>query len=118
MLRRKTSKSGVEPPALRKDAMPLIPNRFLFRVSHPCVHVPGIPDDDDDLFHLPDECRLASLAEMDERRVCATREAGQVAGAVPHEATRAVGRVVLDKSSDVACRLPVAFTVAAAVVLA
>jgi hypothetical protein len=48
--------------------MPLLPNRFLFRVSHPCPFVPGIPDDDDELFHLGDECRLDGFAEMDGRR--------------------------------------------------
>src|SRR5262249_50062323 len=52
----------------RTRAMPLIPNRFLFRVSHPCPHVPGIPHDDDELFHLGDECRLDGFAEMDGRR--------------------------------------------------
>ena len=48
--------------------MQLIPNRFLFRVSHPCPYVPGIPDDDDELFHLPDACKLNSFAEIDGRR--------------------------------------------------
>jgi hypothetical protein len=48
--------------------MPLIPNRFLFRVSHPCPYVAGIPDDDDDLFSLPDACKLSSFAELDDRR--------------------------------------------------
>ena len=46
----------------------LIPTRFLFRVSHPCLYVPGIPDDDDELFHLPDACRLDSFAALDGRR--------------------------------------------------
>lgn len=48
--------------------MPLIPNRFLFRVSHPCPYVGGIPDDDDELFRLGESCRLTSFAEMDQRR--------------------------------------------------
>src|SRR5262245_49218422 len=45
--------------------MQLVPNRFLFRVSHPCAYVAGIPDDDEELFHLPPTCRLDNLAEMD-----------------------------------------------------
>jgi hypothetical protein len=48
--------------------MQLIPNRFLFRVAHPCLQVPGIPDEDDDLFHLPEGCRLSTFADMDLRR--------------------------------------------------
>jgi hypothetical protein len=48
--------------------MQLIPNRFLFRVAHPCPHAPGIPDDEDDLFHLGDACRLITFGDMDERR--------------------------------------------------
>jgi len=48
--------------------MQLIPNRFLFRVSHPCPYVPGIPDDDEDLFHLPESCRLACFSSLDGRR--------------------------------------------------
>jgi hypothetical protein len=45
--------------------MQLIPNRFLFRVSHPCRFVAGIPDDDEDLFHLPEECQIDNFADMD-----------------------------------------------------
>ncbi len=45
--------------------MQLIPNRFLFRVSHPCRHVPNIPDDDENLFSLPESCRLDNFAAMD-----------------------------------------------------
>jgi hypothetical protein len=48
--------------------MQLIPNRFLFRTSHPCLYVGGIPDDDDDLFHLPEACRLENFATLDERQ--------------------------------------------------
>jgi hypothetical protein len=48
--------------------MPLIPNRFLFRTSHPCLHVAGIPDDDEELFHLGADCRLENFAALDERR--------------------------------------------------
>ncbi len=45
--------------------MQLVPNRFLFRVSHPCQYVADIPDDDEDLFRLPPACRLDNLADMD-----------------------------------------------------
>src|SRR5262245_24222645 len=45
--------------------MQLVPNRFLFRVAHPCQHVPGIPDDDEALFSLPEECRLRTFADLD-----------------------------------------------------
>jgi hypothetical protein len=45
--------------------MQLVPNRFLFRVSHPCRHVAGIPNDDEDLFDLPEACRLENFAAME-----------------------------------------------------
>lgn len=45
--------------------MQLVPNRFLFRVSHPCHHVAGIPDDDESLFSLGEECRLEGFAALD-----------------------------------------------------
>lgn len=45
--------------------MQLVPNRFLFRVAHPCPYVPGIPDDDEQLFSLPDEARLNTFAALD-----------------------------------------------------
>jgi hypothetical protein len=48
--------------------MQLIPNRFLFRVSHPCRYVGGIPDDEDELFSLPEDCRLDNFAGMDAKR--------------------------------------------------
>jgi hypothetical protein len=47
--------------------MQLVPNRFLFRVSHPCRFVGGIPDDDEALFQLPEECRIDNFADMDAR---------------------------------------------------
>lgn len=48
--------------------MPLVPNRFLFRVAHPCRHVAKMPlDDDDRLLELPEECRIDNYAAMDER---------------------------------------------------
>jgi hypothetical protein len=48
--------------------MPLIPNRFLFRVAYPCRYVADIPREGDELLDLPASCRLDSFAEMDERR--------------------------------------------------
>jgi len=45
--------------------MQLVPNRFLFRVRHVCPYIAGIPDEDDDLFHLPDSCRVENMADMD-----------------------------------------------------
>jgi hypothetical protein len=45
--------------------MQLIPNRFLFRISHPCRYVAGIPNDDEELFHLDNSCRLRSFADME-----------------------------------------------------
>lgn len=43
----------------------LVPNRFLVRVCHPVSYLTGIPDDEEDLFHLPESCRLNNFAEMD-----------------------------------------------------
>ena len=48
--------------------MPLIPNRFLFRVSYPCRYVADIPREGDELLDLPASCRLDGFSEMDERR--------------------------------------------------
>jgi hypothetical protein len=49
--------------------MPLIPNRFLFRVSYPCRYVAELPREHrDDLLDLPEVCRLDSFADMDDRR--------------------------------------------------
>jgi hypothetical protein len=47
--------------------MQLIPNRFLFRVSHPCRYLPGIPNDKEALFDLPETCRIDNFADMDGR---------------------------------------------------
>src|SRR5829696_263403 len=47
--------------------MQLVPNRFLFRVSHPCRYVPGLPDDDEGLFTLPDSCRVSNFAGLDDQ---------------------------------------------------
>ncbi len=49
--------------------MPLIPNRFLFRVSYPCRYVADLPrEGSDDLLDLPSTCRVDGFADMDERR--------------------------------------------------
>jgi hypothetical protein len=50
-----------------ENVVQLIPNRFLFRVSHPCRCVPGIPNEDEDLFTLPESCRLDNFADMDHK---------------------------------------------------
>jgi hypothetical protein len=44
--------------------MSLIPNRFLFHISHPCPYVKNMPPNHD----LPEECRVDNFAAMDERR--------------------------------------------------
>jgi hypothetical protein len=49
--------------------MPLIPNRFLFRVAYPCRYVADVPrEGGDDLLDLPSSCRLVGFTDMDERR--------------------------------------------------
>ncbi len=48
--------------------MPLIPHRFLFRLALPCRHVADVPHDGEELFDLPEECRLDNFADMDERK--------------------------------------------------
>jgi hypothetical protein len=48
--------------------MPLIPNRFLFRVSYQCRHIADMPSEGDDLLDLPEMCRLENYATLDERR--------------------------------------------------
>jgi hypothetical protein len=48
--------------------MPLIPNRFLFRVAHPCLYLGDRPlEEGDDLLDLPESCRLDNFAGMDDR---------------------------------------------------
>lgn len=47
--------------------MPLIPNRFLFRVAYPCRYLAEMPLEGDDLLELPEECRLDNLAGLDGR---------------------------------------------------
>jgi hypothetical protein len=49
--------------------MPLIPNRFLFRVSYPCRFVKNIPSENADrLLDLPEFCRIDNFAAMDEAK--------------------------------------------------
>src|SRR5262249_6876581 len=44
--------------------MTLIPHRFLFRVAHPCRHIPKLPKENDDrLLDLPEACRVDNFAE-------------------------------------------------------
>jgi hypothetical protein len=48
--------------------MTLVPNRFLFRVAHPCRHVKAMPREDGDrLLDLPEACRVENFAAMEER---------------------------------------------------
>lgn len=43
-----------------------IPTRFLVRLEHACPHVAGIPaEDGDELFDLPERCRLDNRAALD-----------------------------------------------------
>ena len=47
---------------------PIIPNRFLVRLAHPCPYVKDVPDDSDDAGHLvelPESARLHNFAELD-----------------------------------------------------
>jgi hypothetical protein len=45
---------------------PLVPNRFLLRMSHPCPYVKAMPRDDGDaLLDLPESARLNNFAELD-----------------------------------------------------
>jgi len=49
--------------------MPLIPNRFLFRVAYPCRYLAEMPlEGSDDVVELPEEFRLDNLAALDGRR--------------------------------------------------
>jgi hypothetical protein len=48
--------------------MPLIPNRFLFRVAYPCRYLAEMPfEASDDLVELPEEYRLDNLTGLDGR---------------------------------------------------
>ena len=44
--------------------------------GYPCPHVPAIPDDDEDLFRLPNACILNTFAEMDGKANFATVRLG------------------------------------------
>lgn len=49
---------------------PIVPNRFLVRMSHPCPYVKDAPrdtDDDDHLIELPEAARLDNFAALDEQ---------------------------------------------------
>jgi len=49
--------------------MPLVPNRFLFRVAYPCRYLKGVPREDQDrLLDLPEDCRVENFAALDEVR--------------------------------------------------
>jgi hypothetical protein len=49
--------------------MPLLPQRFLFRITYPCRYVKAMPREKGDaLLELPDACRLDNLAGLDEAR--------------------------------------------------
>ena len=45
---------------------PLVPNRFLVRISHPCPYVNAMPlGGGDRLLDLPESARLNNFAELD-----------------------------------------------------
>jgi hypothetical protein len=49
--------------------MTLLPNRFLFRIAHPCPYVKDMPiEEGDTLLDLPESARLDNFAAMDNRR--------------------------------------------------
>jgi hypothetical protein len=49
--------------------MPLVPHRFLFRLSYPCSYIRDMPrDDEDHVLDLPPECRIDNFAAMDDER--------------------------------------------------
>src|SRR5689334_9823316 len=49
--------------------MPLVPNRFLFRVASSCPHMRDMPREKDDrLLDLPEACRMDNFAAMDDCR--------------------------------------------------
>lgn len=53
---------------------PLVPYRFLVRVTHPCHYVKKMPmdsDDDEFILNLPDVCRINNFAELDGTKVFA-----------------------------------------------
>jgi hypothetical protein len=46
--------------------MPLVPNRFLFRFTHPCLYTADLPREGEDLLDLPESCRVDNHGGMDE----------------------------------------------------
>jgi hypothetical protein len=47
--------------------MPLVPNRFLFRIAYPCLYHAEMPLEGDDLLDLGERFRLDNFAAMDEQ---------------------------------------------------
>jgi len=48
--------------------MPLVQNRFLFRVAYPCQYLANMPFVGDDLLDLPESYRIDNFAAVDEQR--------------------------------------------------
>ncbi len=48
--------------------MPLVPNRFLFRVAYPCQYLAEMPLDGDELLDLGETYRLDNFAALDGQR--------------------------------------------------
>jgi hypothetical protein len=49
--------------------MQLVPNRFLFRVTYPCLYVKKMPSEEkDSLLDLPEKCRIDNFADLDDQR--------------------------------------------------
>jgi hypothetical protein len=48
--------------------MQLVPYRFLFRIAQPCWYGPGLPDDDEELFRLPETHRVEGFTALDGQR--------------------------------------------------
>ena len=47
--------------------MPIVPNRLLVRMCHPCLYVKDAPrDDDTHLVDLPEGARIDNFAALDE----------------------------------------------------
>lgn len=51
--------------------MQLVPYRFLFRIAQPCRYGAGLPDDDEELFRLPEAFRVDHFASLDDERTFA-----------------------------------------------
>ncbi len=50
---------------------PIVPNRFLVRVAHPCPFVKDMPrdvEDDEQLVELPESARIQNFAALDEQK--------------------------------------------------